>query len=129
MIYTRLSLSLLPGTFAICQLEPHAEIPPWALAGQFVSITRTADELSLVCQQERVPSKIRRDMGYRCLKVKGPLDLAMTGILASLATPLTEAGISVFAVSTFDTDYLLIKEAEVERAMEVLFTQGHEPSR
>jgi len=125
MNHTNLTLSLLSDTFAICRLEPDADIPSWALAGDFYSITRTVEELSLVCLQEVVPEGTRAEKGYRCLKVGGPLDFSLTGILSSLTIPLAQAGISVLAISTFDTDYLLVKEAQVDRAVQKLSQAGH----
>ena len=125
MSHTNLTLSLLADTFAICRLEPDVDIPSWALAGDFYSITRTVEELSLVCLQEVVPEGTRAEKGYRCLKVGGPLDFSLTGILSSLTIPLAQAGISVLAISTFDTDYLLVKEAQVDRAVQKLSQAGH----
>ena len=119
-----LNLDVLSGVFAICRLEPSSTIPAWALGGDFISVVRTPDELSIVCPQENVPPEIRCDRNWRCLKVEGPLDFALTGILASLATPLAQAGISIFAVSTYDTDYLLVKD--LERAITVLSQAGHQ---
>ena len=125
MSHTNLTLSLLPNTFAICKLEPEADIPPWALAGDFYSLTRTKEELSLVCLQEAVPEGLQCEKDWRCLKVEGPLDFSLTGILASLTAPLAQAGISILAVSTFDTDYLLVKAGIVEMAVGELKKAGH----
>jgi hypothetical protein len=125
MNHTNLTLSLLADTFAICRLEPEADIPSWALAGDFYSITRTVEELSLVCLQQDVPEGTRAEKGYRCLKVGGPLDFSLTGILTSLTIPLAQAGISVLAISTFDTDYLLVKADIVEMAVLELEKAGH----
>jgi hypothetical protein len=119
-----LTLTLLPDTFAVCQLAPTAPIPAWADAGHFTAITRTADELSIVCRQEHIPDDITAERGWRCLKVAGPLDFALTGILAALAAPLAQAGISIFALSTYATDYLLVKEASIAQAMTVLRDAG-----
>jgi hypothetical protein len=124
-----LTLSLLPGTFAICRLGPEAITPDWANAGGFISITRTSDELSIVCAGANVPEGVKSDRGWRCFKVEGPLDLSLTGVLASLANPLAEARINIFALSTFDTDYLLVKEDKVSRAAEVLIRSGHRLTR
>lgn len=115
-----LSLSVLPDRLAICRLEAGAELPAWALGSGFRSITRTADETSVVCAEEAVPREVRAERGWRALKVEGPLDFSITGVLASLASPLADAGVPVFAVSTYDTDYLLVKTADLERAVEVL---------
>ncbi len=119
-----LTLTVLPDTFAICRLDGEEKIPAWASTGDFVSITRTPDEVSIVCAQGHVPAGIKCDGEWRCLKVQGPLDFALTGILASLATPLAQAGISIFAVSTYDTDYLLVKAEHLERAILVLRQEG-----
>jgi hypothetical protein len=120
-----LTITILTDTFAICRLSPAEDVPEWAMIGEFVSITHTADELSIVCTEENVPSEVKADRGWRVLKVEGPLDLALTGVLASLANPLAEAKINIFAVSTFDTDYLLVKGYNVDRACEVLRQAGH----
>ena len=125
MSHTNLDLSLLSETFAICRLGPEVEIPSWALDGDFFSVTRTEEELSLVCLEEIVPEGTRCEKGFRCLKVRGPLDFSLTGILSSLTIPLAQAGISVLALSTFDTDYLLVKEAHVDRAVQKLSQAGH----
>ena len=125
MSHTNLALSLLSETFAICRLEPEADIPPWALAGNFFSITRTEEELSLVCPQEVVPDGVQCEKGWRCIMVLGPLDFSLTGILPSLTAPLAEAGITVFAISTFDTDYLLVKADNLQRAVLKLEEAGH----
>lgn len=120
-----LTLSVLPGRYAICRLGPDEPIPDWAGAGDFISITRTGDELSIVCAEISVPQGMKSDGDWRCLKAEGPLDLSLTGVLASLANPLAEARINIFAVSTFDTDYLLVKEEFLSRAAEVLVRAGH----
>jgi hypothetical protein len=100
-----LKLVLLPDTFAICRLDSNAAIPAWIFAGSFLSITRTLDELSVVCLQSLVPKGFQCEGGWRCLRVAGKMDFSEVGILASLVTPLADAGISISAISTFDTDY------------------------
>lgn len=120
-----MNLTILSDTFAICRLSPEEDVPDWAMISDFVSITHTADELSIVCAEENVPASVKADRGWRALKVAGPLDLALTGVLASLANPLAEAQINLFAVSTFDTDYLLVKGYNLDRACEVLRQAGH----
>jgi hypothetical protein len=120
-----LALSILPETLAICRLSPDAPMPDWALAANFFSITRTADELSIVCPQANVPSEIQCDRDWRCLKVEGPLDLSLIGILASLTVPLARAEVGIFAVSTYDTDYVLVKERRLEEMVLVLSQEGH----
>jgi hypothetical protein len=125
MNHNNLTLSLLPDNYSICRLGPEADIPPWALGGDFFSITRTEQELSLVCSQGVVPDDVQCEKGWRCIRVVGPLDFSWTGILASLTASLAEAGISVFAISTFDTDYLLVKAENLKRAVLKLKEAGH----
>jgi hypothetical protein len=120
-----LELSPLDGTFAVCRLAPDTPLPAWAGGGPLVSVTRTADELSVVCRQEAVPEGVRCERGWCCLRAAGTLDFTLVGVLASLLGPLAEAGLSVFVTSTFDTDYLLVKETDFPRAVEVLRRAGH----
>lgn len=119
-----LTLSILPDTYAICRLDRDA-VPLWAAANDFISITRTTDELSIVCCDHNVPDNVTCDRGWRVFKVEGPLDLSLTGVLASLAGPLAEAQINLFVVSTYDTDYLLVKEANLMQAVDVLRQASH----
>jgi len=119
-----LTLAILSDPLAICRLSPAEDVPEWAMIGEFVSITHTADELSIVCAEANVPADVKADRGWRALKVEGPLDLALTGVLASLANPLAEAQINLFAISTFDTDYLLVKGYNLKRACTVLQQAG-----
>ncbi len=122
----RLSLALMPGSFAVCRLDPDDPVPAWASPGQFISTTRTPDELSIVCPEHLVPDGVRCERGWRCLRVAGPLDFTMTGVVASLALPLAEAGISTFIVSTFDTDYVFVKETTVAKTRAALQAAGHD---
>ncbi len=125
----KLSLSLLPHTYAVCQFHPDKHIPYWALLGDFVSLTRTNEELSIACQEDNVPDDIQAERGWRCLQVEGAFDFSAAGVHASLAIPLAEADISVLAIATYATDYLLIKEEDVERALLVLEQAGHSIDR
>ncbi len=121
-----LSLSVLPYHLAVCRLDPDARLPGWVLALPFWSITRTADEISLVLPEENVPGEWKNEQGWRALMVRGPLDFSLVGILAALAAALAAAGIPIFALSTFDTDYLLVKEQDLFHAVEVLTASGYE---
>jgi hypothetical protein len=121
----RLKLIALDGLFAVCKLAQDSPIPPWATAGSFFSITRTSDELSLVCTEAVVPAGVQCERGWRCLRVAGTMPFSLVGVLASLVMPLAEAGISVFVISTFDTDYLLVKEQDFENAVAVFRQPGH----
>lgn len=118
-------LEVLTGVLAVCRLGPDAPLPDWALSSAFLSITRTSDELSLVCPQEVVPPDARCEKGWRCLRVEGPLEFSEIGVLASLTSVLAAAGVSLFALSTFDTDYLLVKEADLQMAATALEKAGH----
>ena len=120
-----LTLELLSDTFAVARLEPDSSTSAWAEAGALVSVTRTRAELSIVCEDASVPVEARAQRGFRCLRVLGPLDFAETGILESLADPLARAGISIFALSTYDTDYLLMPGDDLEAALSALSEAGH----
>ena len=115
-----------PEILSICRLERNALIPEWALNDKFFSITRTAEELSVVCLQDQVPPGIQKQDGWKALQVEGPLDFSLTGVLASLTEPLAREGISVFAISTYDTDYLLVKKELLERAIKILVKRGYQ---
>lgn len=111
------TLSLLPETFAICRLSPDHPIPTWAIQRQasFFAITQTREELSIICPQDSVPldeNDIQADTGWRCFKLEGPFELDEPGGMVSLASPLAQAGISVFAEATYDTDYLLVNQLD-----------------
>jgi len=121
----RFTLSILPGCFSVCRFSPDSDIPAWGKQGELYSITRSAEELSVVCPSDHVPPHVRAEGDWIAFKVEGPLDFSMSGVLSSLAGPLADAGISIFAISTFNTDYLLIKEKSLRRAIEVLKNRGH----
>jgi hypothetical protein len=120
-----LGLFLLDCRLAVCRLGPRDKIPSWAGGGAFSSVTRTGTELSVVCREDAVPDGIPREGGWRIFQVEGPLDFALTGVLASIAGPLAEAGVSLFAISTFDTDYVMVRERDVEAAVFALRAAGH----
>jgi hypothetical protein len=116
---------MLPGRFAVCRLEAGAAVPAWATTGKFFSVTHTTDDISIVCDQSVVPERVRCGRDWRCLKLAGPIPFTTVGVLASLVQPLADAGISVFAISTFDTDYVLVKEGDFEKAVEAIGQAGH----
>ena len=120
-----LPLHLLPQRFAIARLDPRDVVPAWAQAGALLSLTRTPTELSIVCEADLVPSEVHAERGYRALRVLGPLAFSEIGVLASLAAPLARAGISIFVLSTYDTDYLLLREQELETALACVSAAGH----
>jgi uncharacterized protein len=115
----------LPGAYAVCRLEPRAPLPAWADGEGFVSISRTTDELSVVCLASRAPADIRKDGPWTAFKFVGPFDFAETGIATAVLNPLAAAGIGVFLVSTFDTDYLLVKRSDRDRAISALRLAEH----
>ena len=118
--------SLVPGQYSLVRLPPDAPVPDWPFApGGFASVTRTADELSVVCLAALVPAGVRSDGGWCCLKVHGPFAFDEVGILSSFAVPLAQAGVGIFAISTFDTDYILVKETQRELAINALASAGH----
>jgi uncharacterized protein len=120
-----LALDVLPERFAVVRLAADAAVPAWARGGSLVSVTRTADELSIVCPEAAVPAGLPAQRDFRGLRVRGPLDFSAVGVLASLAGPLAAAGVSLFALSTYDTDYLLVRAADLERALAALAGAGH----
>jgi hypothetical protein len=124
-----LELLILDVRLAVCKLDPSSGIPSWATRGDFSSITRTHDELSVVCPEDAVPADVRAEKGWRCFRVAGAMDFSAIGVLASMTAPLAGANIGIFAVSTFDTDYLLVKDDDFERAIGVLVTYGHAITR
>ncbi len=124
-----MDLLLLPARLAVCRLQPEDEIPVWAGSSPFTSITRTAEELSIVCPEERVPQGVRSEPGWRIFQVKGPLDFSLTGVLDSLAQPLADADVPIFVISTFDTDYVMVQAPFVERAVAILSIEGHRVER
>jgi hypothetical protein len=120
-----LTLLDMAGRFAVCKLPPGSAVPAWATAGEVFSVTRTVEELSVVCRQEMVPSGTQAEVGWRCLRVAGAMPFTLVGVLASLTGPVAAAGVGVFVVSTFDTDYLFVKGAEFQAAVEALRRAGH----
>ena len=122
-----MNLVILDTIFSVVKLPPTEEIPSWAGKGEFISITRTNEELSIVCPTSNIPNSLLKDVenDWKCIKVEGVLDFGLTGILSSLANPLAENDISIFAISTFNTDYLLIKVHSIEKAKSVLENAGH----
>jgi len=125
MMSKSLTLERMRDRYAVARLDPEAEIPPWARSSTFACVTRTRHELSIVCDEAHVPADVTAQRGFCGLRVEGPLDFSETGILASLAGPLARAGISIFAVSTYDTDYLFVPAAQERETVEVLLAAGH----
>lgn len=122
-----MELDVHPGTLAVCRLDPSTPEPSWldTSADPLVSVTRTATELSIVAPQAAVPSEVAAERGWSALSVRGPLDFSLTGVLAELARPLADAGVPIFVVSTYDTDWLLVREDHLTRAITALRAAGH----
>ncbi len=120
-----LTLTLLPDYYAVCRLDPKLPVPDWTSQSEFLSVTRTHDELSIVCAEKAAPADTAGERGWRIFKFEGPLDLSLTGIIASVAEPLADAGVTIFPVATYGTDYLLIKEVQLDAAVHALTAYGH----
>jgi hypothetical protein len=120
-----LSLSVLPDRFGICHVSQEEPLPKLPKEACFWSITNTEDGLSIVLPEKNIPAHWKTETGWCCLKINGCLDFALTGILASLAVSLANAGISIFAISAYETDYILIKESSLEKAKQILKADGH----
>ncbi len=121
-----LRFSVLPGTFAVLRLAPDAEVPPGVLVPPFHSVTRTPAELSVVCPDAAAPEGAKAERGWAILALEGPFAFELTGILASILVPLAKAGVGIFALSTFDTDYVLVKRDGLDDALAALAAAGHE---
>ena len=121
-----MKLVVLEDELAVARLDASESIPAWGLGGSFSSITRTPEEVSIVCAAAAVPAGIRAERGWRSLRVAGRLDFSLAGVLASIAGPLAAADVSIFAVSTYDTDYVLVRQQSLPTAIASLRTAGHE---
>jgi hypothetical protein len=116
----------MPGKFAVCRLPVDAPFPEWAWTGSFISVTRTEDEISVVCAADSVPEEHKPKTPWVCLKLEGPFSFSEVGILASVIGPLADKGVPIFAISTFDTDYVLVGEDYAKPALQALLDAGHE---
>lgn len=118
-------LVVLQPDFAVCRFGPEAPLPAWVDQSGFWSASRTPDELSIICEEGQVPAGVSSEKSFSCLKVVGPLEFSAVGVLASLTAALAAAGISLLAISTFDTDYLLVRQPELPDAIDALREGGH----
>lgn len=125
MVEDRLTLKLLDETYGVCSLEKDSEISPWIVEGNFLSITKTDEELSIVCEEKNISEGIKYEGGWKILKIEGKLDFALVGILAKISNIMAENNISIFAISTYDTDYILIKLNNINKAVELLKKENY----
>lgn len=123
---TNLTMRLLEEKYGVSRLEKDQPIPSWCQKGEFYSTTKTSEELSIVCSVQYIPQNIKCERNWRILKVEGPLNFSLIGILASISTLLAKNSISIFALSTYDTDYILVKEKDVDNAITSLRNEGYE---
>ena len=121
----RLEIALVPGRFAVCRLSPEHAMPSWAEGTTFVSTARTPDELSIVCEEQRVPVDTICERDYAAMRVAGTLAPNLVGVMVSLATPLADAHIPILAIGTYDTDYVLVRRSDLPRAIDALRNAGH----
>src|ERR1700676_50363 len=121
----QLKFLTIPNLYAIVHLAPHAPLPAWATKGEFTSITRTGDELSIVCAAENIPKEFALGPRWICLKLEGPFPISQPGALLSFIEPLSNNGVPIFAISTYDTDYVLIPQEHITRAVGLLREAGH----
>jgi hypothetical protein len=122
----KLSLKILPHRMAVCRFEPTAPLPDWIGEVGFYSLTRTDAELTIVCPEAHLAPGTTSETGWRCFKVQEVLDFSEIGIIFSLTQPLAENGVSVFVISTFDTDYFMVKEKDLAKAIDALTAEGHQ---
>lgn len=121
-----LTMKLLDEAYGVCRLDKAELIPEWVKDSAFFSITKTAEELSVVCTENEIPKGITFEKDWRILKVEGPLDFALIGVLASISTILAHKEISIFAISTYDTDYIFVKNKDLDKAIAALIQERYE---
>jgi hypothetical protein len=119
-------LELLPNRYAVCRLSAQSTTPQWLPNEDLTAIVRTSDELSIVCREEYVPDGITSEREWRVIKIRGPLDFSEIGVIANLSTILAQARVGIFVLSTFDTDYILVKELNLDSAIEAFEDDGHQ---
>jgi hypothetical protein len=120
-----LTLKLLPGQSAVCRLPPGSALPHWFIPGALSHVSWTEEELSIACDEGRVPEDVQCERGWRSLMLRGPFAFDLTGILAQVLAPLAQANVGIFAVSTFDTDYVMVKQDQLRVSLDALRAAGH----
>jgi len=126
MLEKKLVFEVLRDTVGVCKLAVNEAIPLWAYQGDFFSVTKTVEELSIVCSDSAIPKDILCERGWKILEIQGMLDFGLVGILAMVSNTLAKAGVSIFAISTYNTDYILVKAADLNSAVDALKNEGHE---
>ena len=126
MSENKLILQLLKEKYGVCRLAETSSIPEWAKTSDFFSITKTYDELSIVCLEANIPEDIKYEKDWRILKIEGQLDFSLIGILSEISTILAQNKISIFAISTYDTDYILVKDKDIKNAIASLIKERYE---
>ena len=126
MLKKILTMKLLKEKYGVCRLDKAELIPQWVTVSDFFSVTKTSDELSIVCNENNIPSGIKCEKNWRVLKIEGPLDFSLIGIIASISSILEQKSISIFAVSTYDTDYILVKDKNIDNAIAALINENYE---
>jgi len=122
----KILMKLMKEKYGVCRLDKTELIPEWAKDSDFFSITKTLEELSIVCSEGSIPVSVKCEKDWRILKVEGPLDFSLVGILSSISNVLAQQGISIFAISTYDTDYILVKDKDINNAIDSLSIVGYE---
>lgn len=125
----KIAMKLLKEKYAVCQMGASEDFPQWSNKGEFISVTRTAEELSIVCNQESVPHGVKAEKDWNILQVEGQLDFSLVGILAKISTILANKSISIFVISTFNTDFIMVKDKDRENAIKELSQNGYEIKR
>ena len=126
MLKKILTMKLLKEKYGVCRLDKAELIPQWTTVSDFFSVTKTSDELSIICNENNIPSGIKCEKNWRVLKIEGPLDFSLIGILAAITAILAQKSISIFAVSTYDTDYILVKDKNIDNAIAALINENYE---
>ncbi len=124
-VHVQLTLSLLKGHYALCRLDPYAGVPTWAARGEFWSVTRNPDQVSVVCPAEAVPAGVTCEPGWRTFQLEGEYSFSETGILDSAVEPLSHAGVAILVVSAYHTNYILVKHEQVDQAAAAMIGAGH----
>ena len=122
---TKLTLLVLAGRYGICRLGPDEPVPAWGLQGEFFSVTRTTEELSIVCAEADVPAAVLCERGWRLFKIDAVMDFSLVGIVAGISAAIAGANVGIFVLSTYNTDYILVRQPDFSAAAAALRTAGY----